>query len=151
MGLDARMAPGANGESALVIRNNPDNSTTFRARFQDPRQAVLIDALINKFKEYVDTGHECVQKSMTIYVDFRDEEEYSKHLRTTGNTGWTVLTSPHLASARKKFNDAIHSVHSRDPSDARDGNGKDIPHFVEKAINKVFLAKQADPILAVEV
>lgn len=79
-------------------------------------------------------GHKCVQKSMAIYVDFRDEKEYEEHLRKR----WSVKTSPHLTSARKKLGDAVHSVHSRDPSDARDGNGKDIPHFVEKAINKVF-------------
>ena len=123
------MTTGANGESALVIRNNPDNSTRLRARFQDPRQAVLIDALINKFKEYVDMGHECIKKPMVIYVDFRDEEEYSKHLRKS----WSVKTSPHLTSARKKFNDAVHSVHSRDPSDSFP-----FPNFVEEAINKVF-------------
>jgi len=158
LGLERRMTPGANGESALVIRNNPDNSTQLSSRFQDPRQAVLIGALINKYKEYVDMGHECIKKPMVIYNDYRDEKEYSKHLRirTTGNTGWTVKTSPHLTSARKKLNKdgeypVVHSVHSRDPSDARDGNGKDIPHCVEEAIKKVFLAKQADPKLVVEV
>jgi len=132
-GLEKRLTAGENGKSTLVIRNSPGDN-----HFQDPRQVVLIDALINKFKECVDMGHECVRKSMAIFVDSRDKKEYEEHLRTGGKARWITMTNPHLTSARKKFNDVVHSVHSRDPSDTRDGNAKDVPNFVEEALNKIF-------------
>jgi len=132
-GLEKRLSTGGNGKSTLVIRNSPGDN-----HIQDPRQVVLIDALINKFKECVDMRHECVRKSMAIFVDSRDQKEYEEHLRTGTIKTWTIKTNPHLTSARKKLDDVVHSVHSRDPSKVRDGNARDVPNFVDEALNKIF-------------
>ena len=63
------------GLSGLIIRNNCRDD-----QFQDPLQVRLIDAIITEYKTAVDTNKPFVQKSIIVYIDYRDGEEYPEHV-----------------------------------------------------------------------
>ena len=120
------------GLRGLIIRNNCRED-----EFQDPLQVTMIDAIITEYKAAVDGDDPFVQKSIIVFVDYRDGVDYPEHKTKY----MSVNVNKHLEAARDFYNKSgeqqVFSVHCRAPKSATD-IGEEIPGYLALGLAKIF-------------
>ena len=120
------------GLRGLIIRNSCRDDESV-----DALQVGMIDAIITEYKAAVDGDDPFVQKSIIVFVDYRDGVDYPEHKTKY----MSVNVNKHLEAARDFYNKSgeqqVFSVHCRAPKSATD-IGEEIPGYLALGLAKIF-------------